>query len=73
VSWDDVAGWWPRFERQVLVPLLSGQDATYQVRDWVGDEFGRSLKGWKTARRTPIVVPAGVPHPARPVATGTGP
>jgi pantothenate kinase-related protein Tda10 len=25
VSWNDFAGWWPRFERQVLDPLLRGR------------------------------------------------
>jgi uridine kinase len=60
VSWDDFAGWWPRFEQQVLQPLLSGHDARYQARDWAGDEFGRSLKEWKTAARMPIVVIEGV-------------
>ena len=42
VSWSDFAGWWPRFDRQVLTPLLSGADARYQVRDWANDEFGRA-------------------------------
>lgn len=60
VSWDDFSGWWPRFEQQVLEPLLEGRDARYQARDWAGDEFGRSLKGWKTAARTPLVVVEGV-------------
>src|SRR2546421_12659006 len=47
VSWKDVARWWPRFDAQVLTPLLNGQDAHYQVRDWEGDELGSSLNGWK--------------------------
>jgi hypothetical protein len=59
-SWDDLAGWWPRFEAEVLVPLRTGRDATYQVRDWIGDEFGRSLGPWRTARWTPVVVVEGV-------------
>src|SRR5512141_390650 len=40
VAWSDSAGWWPRLEQQVLTPLLSGREAHYQVRDWVGDELG---------------------------------
>jgi uridine kinase len=60
VSWDDLAGWWPRFEQQVLAPLLAGHDARYQARDWTGDEFGRSLRDWKTAARTPLIVIEGV-------------
>ena len=43
VSWVDLVGWWPRFEAQVLNPLLSGNDAHFRVRDWENDEFGRLL------------------------------
>lgn len=60
VSWDDLSGWWPRFDQQVLDPLLGGQDAVYQVRDWAGDEFGRSLAGWKTVPWAPLIVLDGV-------------
>lgn len=59
-AWDDVAGWWPRFEAEVVQPLLAGRDATYQVRDWIGDEFGRSLGPWRTAAWTPVVIVEGV-------------
>ena len=60
VSWSDFAGWWPRFERQVLTPLLSGLDSRYQVRDWANDEFGTSLNGWKTTEWAPLVILEGV-------------
>jgi hypothetical protein len=60
VSWPDFAGWWPRFERQVLNPLLSGSDAHFQVRDWANDEFGTSLTGWKTIPWAPLVIVEGV-------------
>jgi uridine kinase len=60
VSWVDLVGWWPRFETQVLNPLLSGSDAHYQVRDWESDEFGTSLKGWKTVEWSPVVVLEGL-------------
>lgn len=60
VSWVDLVGWWPRFEAQVLKPLLSGSDAHYQVRDWENDEFGTSLNGWKTLEWSPIVVLEGL-------------
>jgi uridine kinase len=60
VSWTDFDGWWPRFEGQVLDPLLSGSDARYQVRDWVHDEFGVSLNGWKTTAWSPLVILEGV-------------
>jgi hypothetical protein len=59
-AWDDLAGWWPRFDAEVLRPLLAGRDAHFQVRDWEGDEFGRSLGPWKTALWTPVVVVEGV-------------
>ena len=60
VSWVDLVGWWPRFEAQVLSPLLSGSDARYQVRDWENDEFGTSLNGGKTVRWSPFVVLEGL-------------
>ena len=60
VSWNHFADWWPRFENEVVHPLLAGRDATYQVRDWVGDEFGDRLAGWKTVRWQPMVVFEGV-------------
>lgn len=60
VSWTDFAGWWPRFETQVLSPLLSGAEARYQVRDWPNDEFGTSLDGWKTLAWAPLVILEGV-------------
>ncbi|WP_363259673.1 hypothetical protein [Hamadaea sp.] len=60
VSWDDFAGWWPRFDEQVLEPLLAGKDAHYQVRDWINDWRGGSLGGWKTLPWQPLVVIEGV-------------
>lgn len=60
VSWPDFSGWWPRFDAQVLEPLLAGRAARWQVRDWAGDEFGTSLGEWRTQPWTPIVVIEGV-------------
>ena len=60
VSWADLVGWWPRFEAQVLHPLVSGNAAHYQVRDWDNDEFGSSLNGWKTVTWSPAVVLEGL-------------
>jgi hypothetical protein len=60
VSWSDFAGWWPRFETQVLSPVLSGKAAHYQVRDWAHDEHGTSLGGWKTLAWAPLVILEGV-------------
>jgi uridine kinase len=59
VSWDSFAGWWPRFGAQVLTPLLRGQDARYQARDW-SDWYGDSLGEWKTQPWAPIVLIEGV-------------
>jgi len=60
VSWNDIDGWWPRLEQQVLSPLLEGRDAHYQRRDWAGDEFGDSLGEWRTVPWHPFVVIEGV-------------
>jgi energy-coupling factor transporter ATP-binding protein EcfA2 len=60
VSWNDFGGWWPRFEAEVVRPLLDGRDATYRVRDWIGDQFGNGLDGWKTVRWQPYIVFEGV-------------
>ncbi len=60
VSWDNFAGWWPRFDEQVLTPLLDGRAAHYQVRDWQNDWYGHSLGGWKTCPWAPVVILEGV-------------
>jgi uridine kinase len=59
VSWDHFADWWPRFENQVLNPLLAGADAVYQARDW-SDWYGSSLGEWKTVPWHPVVILEGV-------------
>lgn len=68
VSWVDFAGWWPRFDAQVLSPLLARRDARYQVRDWHNDEFGDALAGWKTVAPHPFVVLEGVTCTRRAIA-----
>jgi hypothetical protein len=60
VSWADFAGWWPRFDTQVLEPLFAGRDAVYQRRDWANDEFGRGLAEWRRVPWSPVVVIEGV-------------
>ncbi len=60
VSWTNFAGWWPRFAAEVVRPLLKGADATFQVRDWAGDEFGDGLAGYKTVAWHPYVLFEGV-------------
>jgi uridine kinase len=59
VSWDCFAGWWPRFDAQVLTPLLAGRDAVYQARDW-SDWYGSALGEWKTLPWSPTVILEGV-------------
>jgi uridine kinase len=60
VAWDDLAQWWPRFDAQVLQPLVAGRTARYQVRDWIHDEFGRALRGWTKTAPASLVVLEGV-------------
>jgi uridine kinase len=59
VSWDCFAGWWTRFDEQVLTPLLAGREARYQARDW-NDWYGSSLGEWKTQPWSPTVILEGV-------------
>ncbi|MFC7549368.1 uridine kinase [Plantactinospora sp. GCM10030261] len=59
VSWDDFAGWWPRFEVQVLLPLLRGEDAHYQTRDWT-DWYGNTLGEWRTQPWASTIILEGV-------------
>jgi hypothetical protein len=59
VSWECFAGWWPRFDEQVLSPLLAGRDATFQARDW-SDWYGSSLGEWKTQPWSPTILLEGV-------------
>jgi hypothetical protein len=60
VTWHDFGAWWPRLRDDALLPLASGMDATYQVRDWEGDEFGSSVRDWKTVPWAPLVIIEGV-------------
>jgi uridine kinase len=60
ISWDNLAGWWPRFEAQVLEPLLDGRDAHYQARDWINDWRGSRLGEWKRVPWAPLVIIEGV-------------
>jgi hypothetical protein len=59
VSWANFAGWWPRFDAQVLTPLINGEDAVYQARDWT-DWYGDRLGAWKRQPWTPTVICEGV-------------
>jgi uridine kinase len=60
-SWSDLAGWWRRFDNELLTPLLAWQDRVrYQVRDWANDARGTSLGPWKVAHTAPTIVIEGV-------------
>ena len=60
MAWFHYRSWWPRFVAQVLDPLAAGRAATFQQRDWHGDEFGTALGGWRTVAWHPVVVVEGV-------------
>jgi uridine kinase len=60
VTWRSFAGWWPRFDRDVLGPLSRGHSARWGVRDWDNDEFGDALNGFKELAWSPIVVIDGI-------------
>ncbi|WP_431279399.1 uridine kinase family protein [Leifsonia poae] len=68
VTWEHFGAWWPRFEEQVLGPLLEGRDAVYQARDWEGDEFGDALGEWRTVPWNPVIVLEGVTCSRRAIA-----
>jgi len=59
-SWVSFDDWWPRFESEVIEPLLAGRSIRYQVRDWAGDEFGDGLGGWKQLDWSPTIIIEGV-------------
>lgn len=67
VSWRAFDGWWPRFDRQVVQPLLAGGPAVYRARDWEGDELGDGLGEWRTVPWAPVVVLEGVTSSRRPI------
>ncbi|WP_298741197.1 (d)CMP kinase [uncultured Microbacterium sp.] len=59
-SWVSFTSWWPRFESDVITPLLDGKSIRYQVRDWAGDELGEGLAGWKELNWAPVMIIEGV-------------
>jgi hypothetical protein len=67
LSWTDLAGWWSRFEAEVVAPLLAGHDAHYRARDWKHDPEGNSVAGTKTTPWAPVVILEGVTSSRRDV------
>ena len=60
MCWRDIAGWWPRLDREALRPLLSGLPARFGVRDWANDLLGRGLGRWATVPAADVVIVEGV-------------
>ena len=57
----DGRSWWPRWEREVLGPLLTGRDLVWGRRDWWRDADGESLLAEPaTAAWAPIAILEGV-------------
>jgi len=65
LAWTDLdpegVSWWPRWEREILRPLLAGRDLVWGRRDWWGDGDGESvLPEPMTAAWAPIAIVEGV-------------
>ena len=60
IAWDDLTDFWPRFEREVLLPLARGTATRYQARDWEKDPMGRGLGPYKTIPAAPFYLLEGV-------------
>lgn len=56
--------WWPRLQRQVIQPLLTGRPAHYQRYDW----NRRTLAAWRQVPAGPAVIIEGVSSARRAVA-----
>lgn len=60
-SWENPVGWWPRLERDVLVPLEQGEPVSFRAYDWQRHRLGERrllppsdvvlLEGVSSARR----------------------
>lgn len=68
LSWGDLDSWWPRFDAQVVEPLLAGHHLRYRRRDWVGDEFGNGLGEWAEVPWHPVAVIEGMTATRRAIA-----
>jgi hypothetical protein len=72
LSWTDLEGWWPRFEAEVVTPLLDGRVARYQVRDWIADPFGDAVHEWRETMPADVVIIEGNTSSRRAVARRLG-
>ncbi|MFD4356915.1 uridine kinase [Nocardia sp. NPDC058518] len=55
-SWDNQFDWWPRLERQVLLPLAIAQSGRYQRYDWQT----RTLAEWHDIEPPDVLILEGV-------------
>ncbi|HVZ79425.1 MAG TPA: hypothetical protein VHE12_01340 [bacterium] len=60
LAWDDLTDFWPRFEREVVLPLSRGLATRYQARDWEKDPMGRGLGPFKTVPIAPFYILEGI-------------
>ncbi len=60
LAWDDLTDFWPRFEREVYLPLSRGLSTRYQARDWEKDPMGKSLGPWKTIPASHVYLLEGI-------------
>jgi hypothetical protein len=60
LAWDDLTEFWPRFEREVLEPLVLGRSFRYQQRDWKNDRLGRGLGDFREVPFSETVIFEGV-------------
>jgi uridine kinase len=60
LAWDDLTEFWPRLEREVLAPLFAGRAIRYQQRDWLNDNLGRGLGGFRDVPFSETMVLEGV-------------
>jgi uridine kinase len=69
LAWDDLTEFWPRLEREVLEPLFSGRTIRYQQRDWLNDNLGRGLGGFREVPSSDAVILEGIGAGRRAVAS----
>ena len=56
LCWRDIAGWWPRLDRDALRPLLSGLPARLR-RPWLANDLlGQGLGRWATVPAADVVI-----------------
>jgi uridine kinase len=72
IAWDDLTDYVPRFEEQVLAPLLEGRNLHYQKRDWIDDMMGRGVSEFRDVPFPEIVIFEGIGSAQRALAQHLG-